>query len=179
MKHYRSLMARIVVAVIVAGCFCATDASAKAKCKVGYINLARLVKESGMGEDARKKIEILSREKEKAAIEKLQKIKQLKSELEKDNALLTENKKRDKLQQLQNLSKNYKRFIADSKEEITQRDRELVALIFKNADEIIKSVAKKGKYTLIIKDPNVLGYLDPKVDITDDVLKRLNARRKD
>ena len=180
MKYYRAIMAHIVVAVIVvSGCFCAQDASAKAGYKVGYIDLKRLVKESGMGKAAREEIEVLTQEKEKAAIEKLQKIQQIKSELDKENALLAENKKREKLQQLQNLNKYYKRFISDSKEEITQKDRELVALILKNATEFIKAIAKKGGYTLIIKDPNVLGYLDPKVDITDDVLKRLNARRKD
>jgi len=179
MNHYRAVMAQIVVAVIVSGCFFAPDASAKVKYKVGYIDFKRLVKESDMGKAARKEIGALGQEKEKAAVEKLQKIKQLQSELNKDDALLTENKKRDKLQQLQNLNKYYKRFISDSKEEITQKDRDLVALILKNADEFIKAVAKKGGYTLIIKDPNVLGYLDPKVDITDDVLKRLNARRKD
>ena len=178
MNHYRRAMTQILVAVIVSGYFCATCA-AKAGYKVGYIDLKRLVKESGMGKAARKEIEVLTQEKEKAAIEKLQKIQQIKSELDKENALLAENKKREKLQQLQNLNKNYKRFISDSKEEITQKDRELVALILKNATESIKAIAKKGGYTLIIKDPNVLGYLDPKVDITDDVLKRLNARRKD
>ena len=32
----------------------------------------------------------------------------------------------------------------------------LVALILKNAQEIIKTIAKEDRYTLIIKDPNVL-----------------------
>ncbi len=177
MTCYRTFIARIIVAVIVSAYFCVPDASAKSKYKVGYINLKRLVKESGMGKTALKEIEALGQEKEKEAVEKLRKIKQIQSEIDNDNTQLAE--KRDKVKQLQNFNKNYKRFIADSKEEITQKDRELVALILKNADEIIKAVAKKGGYSLIIKDSNVLGYLDPKVDITDDVLKKLNARRKD
>ncbi|OQW97351.1 MAG: molecular chaperone Skp, partial [Desulfobacteraceae bacterium A6] len=32
----------------------------------------------------------------------------------------------------------------------------------------------KQKYTMILKDPNSIGYLDPSVDITDDVVKDLN-----
>ncbi len=177
MTCYRTVIARSIVAVIVLVCFCVPNASAKFKYKVGYIDLKRLVKESGMGKTALKEIEALRQEKEKEAVEKLQKIKQLQSGLNNDNVQLVE--KRDKVKQLQTLNKNYKRFIADSKEEITQKDRELVSMILKNADEIIKTVAKKGGYSLIIKDPNVLGYLDPKIDITDDVLKKLNARRKD
>ncbi|MEA1946810.1 MAG: OmpH family outer membrane protein [Thermodesulfobacteriota bacterium] len=174
MIHHRAVMAQIIVAALLVGCSCTSDASAK----VGYIDLKRLVRDSSMGKEARKQIQALSQEKEKAAFEKLQKIKQLKSELDEQNALLTENKKRDKLQQLQNLNKDYKRFIADSKEEIAQKDRDLVALILKNAEQIIKTIAKKGRYTLILKDPNVLGYLDPEVDITNNVLKRMDAQMK-
>ena len=171
MIHHRAVMAQIIVAVILVGCSCTSDASAK----VGYIDLKRLVKESNMGKVARKEIEALRQEKEKAVFEKLQKIKQLKSELNEENASLTENKKRDKLKQLQNLNKDYQRFIADSKEEIACEDRNLVASILKKAERIIKKIAKKGRYTLILKDSRVIGYLDPQIDITDDVLKRLNA----
>jgi outer membrane protein len=156
------------------GCSCTSDAWAK----VGYIDLKRLVTESKLGKEARKQIQALSQEKEKAAFEKLQKIKQLKSELEEQNTSLTDTKKRDKLQQLQNLNKEYKRFITDSKEQIAQKDRDLVALILKHAEPIIQTISKKEGYTLIIKDPKVLGYLDPKIDITDDVLKKLDAQTK-
>ncbi len=64
--------------------------------------------------------------------------------------------------------------VADAKEEIKRQDRELVARILKKADGALKKVAKKKKYTIILKDPNAIGYLDPEVDITDAVLKELN-----
>ena len=41
----------------------------------------------------------------------------------------------------------------------------------------MKKVAKKYKYTIIIKDPNAVGYLDPDVDITDKVIKELNKKK--
>jgi len=37
-------------------------------------------------------------------------------------------------------------------------------------------VAKKKKFVIILKDPNAIAYLDPKVDITDLVLKALNRK---
>ena len=173
MIYQRLFMAEVIFAVIIMGCFCPLNAADK----VGYIDLNRLVKESGMGETARQEIEDLRQKKEKMALEKLQAIKQLKSDLNEKSDLLTEDKK-NKFHQLQSLNKDYKRFIDDSKEELTQKDRDLVTTILKNAEEIIKSVAKKDRYTLIIKDPNVLGYMDPKVDITEDVLRKLNAQVK-
>jgi len=41
---------------------------------------------------------------------------------------------------------------------------------------VLKRVAKKRKYTIILKDPKADGYLDPSVDITDEVLKGLNKK---
>jgi len=53
----------------------------------------------------------------------------------------------------------------------------VVAIILQKADDVLKKVAKRKKFTIILKDPNAIGYLDKKVDITDDVLKELNKRR--
>jgi outer membrane protein len=63
---------------------------------------------------------------------------------------------------------------ADAKDEIEKQNRDLVAGILKKADGILKSIAKKRGFGIILKDPKVVGYLDPDLDITDDVLKALN-----
>ena len=73
--------------------------------------------------------------------------------------------------------KEYQRLVADAKEDITREDRELVSIILKKADNVLKRVAKNNKFTIILKDPNAIGYLDPSVDITDLVLKELNKKK--
>ena len=82
--------------------------------------------------------------------------------------------KRDKIQDLNRTSKDYQRLLADAREDIASEDRGLVAFILEKADSVLKSVAKKNNYSIILKDPNAIGYLDPGVDITDEVLKELN-----
>jgi outer membrane protein len=67
--------------------------------------------------------------------------------------------------------------VDDAKEDITREDRQLVAIILGKANDILKNVAKKKKYSIILKDPNSIGYLDPDVDITDLVLKELNKKK--
>ncbi|MEE8431795.1 MAG: OmpH family outer membrane protein, partial [Candidatus Desulfatibia sp.] len=85
--------------------------------------------------------------------------------------------RRDKVELLQKMNKDYQRLVADAKEDIAREDRQLVALILEKANDILKSVAKKKKYTIILKDPKTIGYLDPAVDITDLVVKELNKRK--
>lgn len=144
--------------------------------KVGYIDLQRLVKESMLGKAAMEDIELLRKKKQIDISAKLKNINDIKLDLETNNELLKNEEKKDKIEQLNTLIKEYKRMVADAKEEIAKQDRELVAQILAKADGALKKVAQKKKFTIILKDPNAIGYLDPSVDITGDVLGELNKQ---
>ena len=142
--------------------------------RVGYIDLKRLVNESDMGKAAKTNLVKLKEERESDLKEKLKEIEELKSDIDKSSDALDSDEVRINNQKLNRLVKEYKRLEEDAKEDLAIGDRELVADILKEANDALKKVAKKKKYTIILKDPNVLGYLDPDVDITDAVLKELN-----
>jgi len=144
--------------------------------KVGYINLQRLVNESKMGQAAKKDMQKLRKEKEAVVANKLREINELKNHLNKEGDKMTPREKRDKLEALQKAYKEYQRLVADVKEDILREDRELVSIILNKADPVLKKIAKEKKYTIILKDPNAIGYLDPSVDITDEVIRELNKR---
>lgn len=145
--------------------------------KVGYIDLQRLVNESDMGRDASGEILKLRKEKETEIAEKLEEIRALNSKIETDDKSMAPGAKKEHIDALKKANKEYKRLVADAKEEIANEEKGLVSVILKKADGVLKDVAKKRKYTIILKDPNAIGYLDPKVDITDDVLKSLNKMK--
>jgi len=127
-----------------------------------------------MGEAAKKDIEKLRMQRQTAVNNKLAEVNKLKDLLEKSGKGMSVKERKDVSESLQKVYKEYQRVLADAKEEITREDRELVAVILEKADGVLKAVAKKQKYTIILKDPNSIGYLDPSVDITDDVVKELN-----
>ena len=143
--------------------------------KVGYINLQRLVNESEMGKKAKADIVKLRRDKEQAVAAKQRQINRMRQELaqatDMDPAV-----RQMKIEQIQKEYKDYQRMVADAREDITREDRQLVQIILKKADGVLKKIAKKKKFTIILKDPNAVGYLDPSVDITDLVLKELNKK---
>lgn len=140
--------------------------------KVGYINLERLVKESALGKQAGKKLEALRKAKQAKITASLKAINDLKLNISESQS--SDQEKRKQLEKLNQLIKEYKRMVADAKEEITHQNRVMVAQILSKADGALKKVAKKRKFTIILKDPNAIGYLDESVDITGDVLKELN-----
>ena len=144
--------------------------------KVGYINLQRLVNESEMGQAAKDEILKLRKEREQAVAAKLQEINRLKELINAKDSKMSAAERREKLEAFQKAYKEYQRIVADAKEDIAREDRQLVSIILDKADGVLKKVAKKQKYAIILKDPNAVGYLDPEVDITDDVLKELNKK---
>jgi len=144
--------------------------------RVGYINLQRLVNESEMGQAAKHEILKLRKEREQAVTVKLQEINRLKEIINDKDSKLSATERREKLEAFQKAYKEYQRLVADAKEDIAREDRELVSIILDKADGVLKKVAKKQKYAIILKDPNAVGYLDPEVDVTDEVLKELNKK---
>ncbi|MFO7740449.1 MAG: OmpH family outer membrane protein [Desulfatiglandaceae bacterium] len=172
--YFRSRNALLIVvfSFLIQSCFLVSDSEAK----VGYINLQRLVTESKLGQDARAVIKGMRQEKENEVLEKMQEIKLMQSQFEIQRSKMTLEAQREKIAEIQKANKEYKRLVADSKEDIAREDRELVAIILEKADGVLREVAKRRKFTIILKDPNVLAFLDEKVDITDEVIKELNAQ---
>jgi outer membrane protein len=142
--------------------------------KVGYINLQRLVNESTMGKAARAEIEKLRNEKETLLKNKLKEINDIRELINKEGDKMDVATRQKRIKALNKANKEYQRLAEDAKEDLTNEDNELVAIILQKADGVLKSVAKSKKYAIILKDANAIGYLDPSVDITDDVLKELN-----
>ncbi|MBC8198902.1 MAG: OmpH family outer membrane protein [Desulfobacterales bacterium] len=145
--------------------------------KVGYVNLQRLVSESKMGKKASKDIQKLRKQKQKVVSAKLKEVNKLRDLINNKGDKMAAAEKRDVLENLQKAYKEYQRLVADAKDDIVRGDRKLVSTILEKANKILKKVAKKYKYTIIIKDPNAVGYLDPDVDITDKVIKELNKKK--
>ncbi len=150
------------------------SSSSLAQDKVGYINLQRLVNESEKGKAAKNDIIKLRNEREAALKTKLNELNDLKANIDNEGDKMDPVERRNKVQTLNRAYKEYQRLVDDAREDISNEDRELVSIILLEADAVLKNVAKKKGFAIILKDPNAVGYLDPKVDITDDVLKELN-----
>ena len=164
----------ILGCIVLAMVWCTASFAAE---KVGYINLQRLVNESKMGKDAKADILKMRQTKQAVLDNKLADINKLRDFINQKGDKLVAGDRRDKVELLQKMYKDYQRLVADAKEDITREDRELVAIILEKANDILKDVAKNKKYGIILKDPNSIGYLDPDVDITDLVLKELNKKK--
>lgn len=172
---------KLKLMLVVVGCFLLNLVMvnvSSAQEKVGYINLQKLVSESKIGQKAKAELDASRKAKEKTLTDKAKSVNAMRDALNKGGDKMSQKERAAKVDQFQKANKEYQRLLADSKQDIQKEDRELVANILAQADTILKDVAKKNKFGIILKDPTAIGYLDPNLDITDKVIKELNDKAK-
>jgi outer membrane protein len=164
---------RVLLAAAV--CFSVFNACAE-ELRIGVVLPDRVIKESNMTKQADAKLqqEFSKREKElldtdkafKAAIEKF----------ERDAPTLSESQRQTRQKQFAEQDRDLKRKGREFQEELNARRNEEMQQVFDRASKVIKQIGESEKYDLIIEATGTL-YVNPKHDITDKVLKVINASK--
>lgn len=144
--------------------------------RVGVVMPERVIKESNMTKlaDAKLQQEFSKREKDlldtdkafKAAIEKF----------ERDASTMSETQRQSRQKQFAEQDRDLKRKGREFQEELNARRNEEMQQVFDRASKVVKQIGESEKYDLIIEATGAL-YVNPKHDITDKVLKAINATK--
>jgi len=175
---------RKVFIVLVAGLFLAATAyispafSAEEKNKIAIVDLHKLINESDAGKKAKVELEGLIKSKQSAIDEKGKNIEKLKTDIEKQSAVITAEAKKSKEEELERLVRDYQRIISDSQAEVKKKEAELTSEILKTAREVINKIAQEGGYSLVLeKADGLVLYFSSNLDITDKVIKKFNEAK--
>lgn len=144
--------------------------------RVGVVDTERVLRESAPAMRAEKKIEkeFSGRDQE---IKKLMKqAKELQSLLEKDAEKLSDADHRNKERELTGLNVNLQRMQREFREDLNLRKNEELAIVLERANKAIQAIAETEKYDLILQEAV---YRNPKIDITDKVIKYLASEKTD
>lgn len=142
--------------------------------RVGYVDTERILRESAPAIKASQKIEkeFASRDQE---IKKLAaQVREAQDFLEKKGAGLADAERRNKERELSNFSAELQREQREFREDLNLRKNEELAVVLDRANKVIQSIAESEKYDLILQEAV---YRNPKIDITDKVLKALAAEK--
>ncbi len=153
--------------ILFASCLATAHA---ADTRIGIVDTERVLRESEQAIRAEKKIEkeFSVRDQE---IKKLAKqIKELQESLEKESGKLSDSTRRTKERELANLNLQLQTQQREFREDLNLRKNEELAQVLARADKAIKAIAESEEYDIILQEAV---YRNPKVDITDKVLKYL------
>ncbi len=156
------LMAVLLAAVL-------TPASAE-DFRVGVVDTERILRESAPALKAEKRIEkeFAARDQEIKKIS--QQAKDTQTFLDKEGMTLPDAERRNKERELDNLNVNLQRMQREFREDLNLRKNEELVVVLGQANKAIQQIAESEKYDLVLQEAV---YRNPKIDITEKVLKHL------
>src|SRR6478735_2168549 len=160
----------MLAAVLVAGA--ATAASAQ-ELKIGYVNSDRVLRDAVPAKAAQAKLEAEFSKREKDLGELANRLKAASEKLDKDSPTLAESERTRRQRELVDQDRELQRRRREFQEDLSQRKNEELATVVERTNRVIKQIFETEKYDLILQEAV---FYSPKVDITDKVIKALNAQ---
>ncbi len=161
--------------VLLAALLCAGSALA-GDFKVGVVDTERVLRESVPAMKAEKKIEKEFSGRDQDIKKNMKQAKDLQLLLDKDSGGLSEADRRSKERELNALNVNLQRMQREFREDLSLRKNEELAVVLERANKAIQAIAESEKYDLILQEAV---YRNPKIDITDKVIKSLAVDKPD
>ena len=144
--------------------------------KVGVVDTERVLRESAPAMKAESKIEkeFSGRDQE---IKKLMKqVKDMQVLLDKEDGKLSDIDHRNKERELTAMNLDLQRMQREFREDLNLRKNEELAVVLEQANKAIQAIAETEKFDLILQEAV---YRNPKIDITDMVIKHLADSKVD
>ncbi len=154
--------------------FASMGAQAQAQeLKIGYVNSDRVLRDAVPAKAAQAKLETEFSKREKDLSELANRLKTAGDRLEKDAPTLSESERTRRQRELVEQDREFQRKRREFQEDLTQRKNEELSGVVERANKVIKQIFESEKYDLILQEAV---FASPRVDITDKVIKALNAQ---
>ena len=140
--------------------------------KVGIVNLDRIFREANTSKAAQAKLEQEFSKREKDIADLGGQIKAQSEKLEREAPTLSESQRNTRQRQLVEQDREFQRKRREFQEDLNSRKNEELQLVIERANRGVRSLADAEKFDLILQEAV---YVNSKHDITDKVIKTLNA----
>ena len=151
------------------------SSGAMAEGKIGFVNSQKILNDAPQAARAKKKIE-KDFEKRDQDLQRIAKqLQGMQENLDKNAVTMAESERRAKEREFAELNRDFQRKQREFREDLSQRQNEEMASIFERVNKIIKQIAEAEKYDIIFQEAV---YANPRIDITDRVIKALGDGTK-
>ena len=140
--------------------------------KIGIVNLDRIFREANSAKAAQTKLEVEFGRREKDLNDIATQLKTASDKFERESPTLPESQRANRQKQLVDQDRDFQRKRREFQEDLNTRKNEELQSVIERANKVVKTLAEAEKYDLIVQEAV---YANPKHDITDKVLKSLNA----
>ncbi len=175
MNTKSKLVKSLSAAAVAAAALCATAPAMAQEARIAAVNSERILRDSQPAKAAQVKLEQEFSKRDRELQDMAQKIKGMADKLDKDTAVLADSDRQRRQREVADLDREFQRKQREFREDLNQRRNEELAQVLERANRVIRQFAEQRKYDLIVQEAV---YVNPRIDITDDVMKALNAGGK-
>jgi outer membrane protein len=140
--------------------------------KIGYVNSERVLREASPAKAAQAKLEAEFGKRDRELNDQALKLKAAAEKLDKDAPTLSEAERTRRQRELVEQDRDLQRKRREFQEDLNQRKNEELASVVERANRVIKQIFDQEKYDVILQE---VVFAGPRVDITEKVIKALNA----
>lgn len=140
--------------------------------KIGVVNALKVLEAAPQAEEAKARLEKEFAGRDRELVSQQKELRSLEERMSKDGAIMSESERAALERDIINTRRDLKRNQDEFREDVNFRRNEEFAKIQKQIVEAIKAEAEDKKYDLILGEGVI--YAGKKVDITEDVIKRLS-----
>jgi outer membrane protein len=163
---------RVLAVVALAALLSPPAVTSAQELKIGYVNSERVLREAAPAKAAQSRLESEFSKREKDLAEQGGRLKAAAEKLEKEAPTLSESERARRQRELVEQDRDMQRRRREFQEDLTQRKNEELQAVVERANRVIKQIFEQDKYDVILQEAVFAG---PRVDITDKVIKALNA----
>ena len=150
---------------------CVTAVNAQ-ELKIGFVNTDRIFREASTAKAAQVKLEQEFSKREKELVDLGNSLKNASEKFEREAPTLAESQRNTRQKQLMEQDREFQRKRREFQEDLNTRKNEEQQVVIERANLAVKRVAETEKYDIIFQEAV---YINPKHDITEKVIKSLNA----
>ncbi len=172
----RAVMSTIAISFF-AIIFCINSLYAADVAKIGVIDLQKVLETSNAGKTIQA---TLKKQKEKMEADLKAKgtdIEKISKRLERESMVMSKEMREEKEREQRIKINDFKTLQKKYRTDLQKLEVQLMNQLQKDIKELVDSIGKKKGYLLIVNKYTVL-YSPSSIDITDDLIKRLNAKTK-
>ena len=140
--------------------------------RIGFVNTDRMLREATPAKAAQTKLEQEFSRREKEFDDAGLALKTASERFEREAPTMSESQRNTRQRQLLEQDREFQRKRREFQEDLNARKQEELQHILDRANRVVKQVAEAEKYDVILQEAV---YVNPRLDITDKVIKALNA----
>jgi len=140
--------------------------------RIAFINSQRITSESGPAKAATAKLENEFSKRQKDLSDLQSSLKTMSEKFERDAPTMTESQRVAKQKEFVEQNRDFQRKKREFDEDLNSRRNEELQQVYEKATKAIRQLSETEKYDLVVQEAV---YFSPKIDITDKVIKILNA----